>query len=367
MRWTLYVDMDAYYVSCELRSRPELTGRPVIVGPDPKLGPTRGVVLSASYEARSFGVRSALPVSQADRLCPEAVWIPAHFELYESVAREVRTCLARFGQRVVPLSIDEAAVESDLEDAAAAESVARDIQTALRSELQLPSSIGVSPFRTVGKIASDRAKPGGIVVVPPETTASFLGQLPIRSVPGVGPKTAERLQSVGVRQIGDLLTVAPTRIREATGSFAGELIALARGEPSEGASEESTGPRSRSAAETFVADVADLPTLLLAIDRLSEDLAAALATEHLGFQTVTVAVRWEDFTRAQKSQTLSGVRRDAVPLRSAARRLLRLVWERETVRGHRRARTVSVSAERLRALPSGGRDLESFAAGGAHG
>src|ERR1700689_966066 len=111
MRWTCYVDIDAYYVSCELRDRPELLGRPVIVGPDPKLGPTRGVVLSASYEARAFGVRSALPVGQADRLCPEAVWIPAHFPLYAQISTEVRTPLLQYGGRVVPLSIDEAAVE----------------------------------------------------------------------------------------------------------------------------------------------------------------------------------------------------------------------------------------------------------------
>ncbi|MCI4340051.1 MAG: DNA polymerase IV [Thermoplasmata archaeon] len=367
MRFCLYVDMDAYYVSCELRDRPELLGRPVIVGPDPKLGPTRGVVLSASYEARAFGIRSALPVAQADRLCPEAVWIPAHFPLYESTAREVRALLAAFGDRVVPLSIDEAAVETELPDAAAAGARAREVQAALRTELRLPASIGVSPFRTVAKIASDRAKPAGVVVVPAEATASFLAPLGIRSVPGVGPKTTERLQAIGVAHIADVLTVSPARLRETVGSFAGELVALARGAPVEGTSRDAAGPRTRSAAETFVADVADLPTLLLAIDRLSADLAAAVAAEGLGFQTVTVAVRWEDFTRGQKSQTLSGVRRDAASLRATARRLLRLLWEREATRGHRRARTVSVSTERLRELRAGGPDLESFAPSGAHG
>ncbi|MCI4360164.1 MAG: DNA polymerase IV, partial [Thermoplasmata archaeon] len=351
----------------ELRERPELVGRPVIVGPDPHLGPTRGVVLSASYAARAFGVRSALPVARAARVCPEAVWIPAHFPLYEQTSREVRAHLARFGGRVVPLSIDEAAVEVELPDVRAAEARAREIQETLRVELRLPASIGVSPFRTVAKIASDRAKPGGVLVVPPAETAAFLAPLPVRVVPGVGPKTAERLQAVGIQRIGELTTVPAARLRGAVGSFAEELIALARGEPREGAGDDSSGPRSRSSAETFVADVADLSTLLAAIDRLAEDLATALNEEHLGYQTVTVALRWEDFERGQKSLTLTGARRDAASLRSAARRLLQQLWSRESSRGHRRARTVSVSAERLRPQVARGPDLDAFAAADGHG
>jgi nucleotidyltransferase/DNA polymerase involved in DNA repair len=366
MRWTCYVDMDAYYVSCELRERPELLGRPVIVGPDPKLGPTRGVVLSASYEARALGVRSALPVGHADRLCPEAVWIPAHFPLYEQTAQEVRAHLAQFGGRVVPLSIDEAAVELDVPDAAAAEGIARQIQATLKEAKRLPASIGVSPHRTVAKIASDRAKPGGIVVVAPERTAEFLGPLPVKSIPGVGPKTAERLQAVGVVRISDLTAVPSVRLREAVGSFAADLVALARGEPREGADSERSGPRSRSSAETFVADVADLPTLLGAADRLADDLARVLAQEDLGFQTVTVAVRWQDFERVQRSQTLSGTRGDAASLRTGARYLLQALWAREASRGHRKARTVSISAERLRPIKGAGPDLDSFADAGGH-
>jgi DNA polymerase IV (archaeal DinB-like DNA polymerase) len=361
MRWTLYVDMDAYYVSCELRDRPELAGLAVIVGPDPKLGPTRGVVLSASYAARAFGVRSALPVGQAARLCPDAVWIPAHFPLYEQVAHEVREHLAQYGGRVVPLSIDEAAVEVDVAEEAEAETLARQIQGSIKEHLHLPASIGVSPYRTVAKIASDRAKPGGIVVVPPEGTAAFLAPLTVRSVPGVGPKTAERLQDVGVVRIADLVGIHPIRLREAVGSFAAELIALARGEPHEGRDGETTGPRSRSAAETFVADVADLASLLAAADRLAEDLGRALTSEGLGFQTVTVAVRWEDFDRIQRSQTLPGVRRDASTLRTGARHLLQALWAREASGRHRRARTLSISAERLRPVRGGGPDLDSYA------
>ncbi|HEV8050693.1 MAG TPA: DNA polymerase IV, partial [Thermoplasmata archaeon] len=187
MRWVLYVDIDAYYVSCELRTRPELVGRAVIVGPDPHLGATRGVVLSASYEARAFGVRSAMPVGEAARRCPDAVWLPADFPKYGAMAEEVRTLLrGRFGD-VVPLSIDEAAVSVDAADDEAAGAAALSAQTALREQLGLPASIGVATSRTVAKIASDRAKPGGVVVVRPGSVATFLAPLPIRAIPGVGP------------------------------------------------------------------------------------------------------------------------------------------------------------------------------------
>src|SRR5580692_10524917 len=198
MRWVVYLDIDAYYVSCELRDRPDLVGRPVIVGPDPGLRPTRGVVLSASYEARKFGVRSAMPAREAARRCPEAVWIAADFPKYGRTAEEVRDLLrARFGE-VVPLSIDEAAVGVDAADDGAAGAVAVAVQAEIRTTLGLPVSIGVATSRTVAKIASDRAKPGGVVVVRPESVATFLGPLPIRAVPGVGPKTEARLATYGI-------------------------------------------------------------------------------------------------------------------------------------------------------------------------
>ncbi len=362
MRWVVYVDIDAYYVSCELRTRPELVGQPVIVGPDPRLGPTRGVVLSASYEARSFGVRSALPVGRALALCPSAVWLPADFPKYESIAGEVRAFLGGFGGRVVPLSIDEAAVELDLDGPDEAGAKAQEVQAGLLRTLGLPSSLGVATHRTVAKIASDRAKPGGIVVVTPERLREFLAPLPVRTVPGVGPKTAERLAAVGVSTIGDLATVPTLVLRRAVGGFAHELLELAAGTPRPEVDRE--GPRSRSAAETFLNDVRDEALLARTTETLAKRLAESVATERLRFQTVSVSARWADFAHSRHGRRLPQRTDDAVTLALVAGRLLKELL-REEARGRGRAvRTLSVGVAQLSEESVRDRPLEAFEAEG---
>jgi nucleotidyltransferase/DNA polymerase involved in DNA repair len=344
----LYVDMDAFYVSCELRERTDLRGRPVIVGPDPRLGFARGVVLSASYEARAFGVRSAIPAARAVRMCPEAVWLPADFRKYERAAHEIRDFLASHGDRVVPLSIDEAAVAGEFAGAPEAEAAARAIQAGLRDQLSLPASIGVATDRTVAKIASDRAKPAGVVTVAPSETAAFLAGLPIEVVPGIGPKTSERLRALGATTIGSLLELPGPRLRSAVGEMANELRALARGTPIDHTNaEDGRGPRSRSTAQTFGEDIGDLETLQQVADGLAASLAEALASERLRFQTVTIGLRWEDFDRTQRSHTLSAAHEDAATLRLTARRVVADAWAEERGHAGRRVRTLSVGVERL--------------------
>ncbi len=355
--------MDAFYVACELRDRPELVGRPVIVGPDPRLGFTRGVVLSASYEARKFGVRSAVPALRALRACPEAVWVPADFTKYERAAHEIRDFLASRGERVVPLSIDEAAVRVEVEGPEPAREAAREIQSGLRDQLHLPASLGVSTDRTVAKIASDRAKPGGIVVVPPSEIAAFLEPLPVEVVPGIGPKTSERLHALGVTTVGSLLEIAPARLRSVVGEMVHELRALAQGSPIDRTGEEDErSPRSRSTAQTFGEDVGDLEELRDVADALSTSLAGSLASERLRFQTVTIGLRWEDFDRTQRSHTLSAAHEDAETLRQAARRILGESWAEEQAGGGRKVRTLTVGVERLSERRMRQPTLESFAA-----
>lgn len=345
-RWVLYVDLDAYYVACELRDRPELRGRPVIVGPPPAEGPTRGVVLSASYEARPSGVRSAMPVGVAARLCPEAVWIPPDFAKYERISRDVRALLRRHSPTVVPFSIDEAAVILDGADAVVARQTAVMIQRELLQELSLPASIGVAPSRTIAKIATDRAKPAGILVVTAEEAAAFLAPLPVRAIPGVGPKTEEVLHGRGVRTIGDLAGQKPSELSRALGSFANELVALARGMPREEA-EGSDGPRSRSTDHTFARDVDRWEEVEGTVRTLAEELAVTLDREDLRYGTVGVAYRWADFARSQRSRSLGVAREGAVPLTETALRLARELWDSELSARRRPVRTVSVRTERL--------------------
>jgi DNA polymerase IV len=344
--WVLYVDLDAFYVSCELRDRPDLRGRPVIVGPPPAEGPTRGVVLSASYEARPSGVRSAMPVAVAARLCPDAVWIRPDFAKYERNSREVRAVLRRHSPTVIPYSIDEAAVVVRNVDAEEAGRVAGRIQRELLEELALPSTVGVARSRTIAKIATDLAKPAGIRVVRPEEAAAFLAPLPVRAIPGVGPKTEELLHGRGVVTIGDLAARKPSDLARPLGAFGADLIALARGEPRE-EPEESDEPRSRSTDHTFAQDVDRWDEIESAVRSLARDLAASLDQENLRYGTVGVAFRWSDFSRSQRSRSLGAAREGVVPLTEAAVRLARELWESERSSRQRPIRTVSVRTERF--------------------
>jgi nucleotidyltransferase/DNA polymerase involved in DNA repair len=344
--WVLYVDLDAFYVSCELRDRPDLKGRPVLVGPPPSEGPTRGVVLSASYEARPTGVRSAMPVALAARLCPDAVWIPPDFAKYERVSRDVRALLRRHSPSVIPFSIDEAAVIVRGVDAMEARRIAGRIQRELLEEMALPSSIGIAASRAIAKIATDRAKPAGIRLVPPEEAAAFLAPLPVRAIPGVGPKTEELLRGLGVLTIGDLAVRKPSELTRSLGSFAEELILLARGEPRE-EPEVSEEPRSRSTDHTFARDVDRWEEIERSVKTLAGELAETLDRESLRYGTVGIAYRWADFSRSQRSRSLGAAREGAGPLTGAALRLARELWDAEQSSRQRPVRTVSVRTERL--------------------
>jgi len=360
-RWIVYVDLDAYYVACELRTRPELVGKPVIVGP--AAGPTspRGVVLSASYEARAFGVHSALPARAAARLCPEAVWLPADFAKYERAAQEVRALLGRFSPDVVPFSIDEAAVPVDADGPAAARAVAETMQRALRDELGLPASLGVATTRLVAKMATDAAKPGGIVVVPPEEVARFVGPLPVRAIPGVGPKTEERLREHDVTVIADLAARSPSEVGRWLGAFGRELVALARGAPVE-APPVAAGPRSRSTDRTFDEDVDRWEPIEAAVRELAGELGRLLDREGWRYGGVSVALRWADFARVQRGRTLSGATEGTASLADRAARLARELWDAEAAGRHRGVRTVSVRADRLRARTQHQVSLDDFGA-----
>jgi nucleotidyltransferase/DNA polymerase involved in DNA repair len=346
LRWVVYVDLDAYYVSCELRDRPDLVGRPVIVGPPPAEGPTRGVVLSASYEARKFGVHSAQPAGAAARLCPDAVWIAPDFSKYERVSRDVRTVLRRYSADVTPYSIDEAALILEEEDPSHAQATAERVQRALKDELGLPASIGVATTRVVAKIATDRAKPGGVLLVRPDEVASFVAPLSVRAIPGVGPKTEELLRAHGVTTIGQLAERRPEEFARVLGSFGRYLIALARGRPVE-EEEPVGGPRSRSTDRTFDRDVDRWEELEHGIRTVANDLGTSLAREGLRYGAVGVALRWGDFSRSQHGRSLTGAQEGAEPLVVAALRLARELWTLEQQGRRRPVRTISVRAERL--------------------
>jgi len=345
--WVLYVDLDAYYVACELRDRPELVGRPVIVGPPPSEEPSRGVVLSASYEARAFGVHSAMPARTAARLCPDATWVSPDFPKYERTAHEVRELLRPYARSLVPYSIDECVLLLGEEATGeTARELALRLQRELRDRLRLGASFGVATSRTVAKIASDRAKPGGVVLVLPPDIATFLAPLPVRAIPGVGPRTEEILQRHGIRTVGELATRRPVELLRELGGFASELVDLARGRPHE-ATGDRAEPRSRSADRTLDEDSHSLDEIVGVVHRLAGELARSLETESLRYGIVVVAFRWSDFDRTQRGRTLTAAREGSEALVEEADRLARALWADELGGKRRGVRTISVRVERL--------------------
>jgi DNA polymerase-4 len=298
----LHVDMDAFYASVELRSRPELVGTPVIVG---GLG-SRSVVLSATYEARAFGVHSAMPMMRARRLCPQATVIPPTHGVYDEASRGVMEVFRSITPLVEPLSLDEAFL--DVAGAQRRLGTPRQIGELIRARVEdeqgITCSVGVAPTKFVAKLASARAKPDGLIVVPRDDVIAFLHPLPVGVLWGVGDKTEEALTRLGLRTIGDIAHTPAATLQRALGPAAGaHLSALAwgRDERSVVAHEPD---KSIGAEETFARDVDDPAVVRRELLRLSERTAARLRSAALVGRTVSIKVRFADFTTITRAKTI---------------------------------------------------------------
>jgi DNA polymerase-4 len=332
-RWIVHADLDAFFASVEQLDNPELRGRPVVVGAPPQ---SRGVVAAASYEARAFGIRSAMPMAAALRLCPEAVRVSPRFDRYAEISRRVMDIFRQFTSLVEPLSLDEAfldvteAVEKGrpAEETALnrAEGIARAIKERVRQGVGLTVSVGVAPSRSVAKIASDRDKPDGLVLVPPGTERQFLAPLPVRSLWGVGPKTAERLAAESITTVDELAERSEEWARGLFGERGVYLLHLARGiDDSPVVVEHET--KSVSSEVTFPRDVGDLPALEVSLRDLARETAERLRRHGLKGRTVKIKLRLSDFTTFTRQTTLAHPT-DAVDtiLREATRLLAREVF-----------------------------------------
>jgi DNA polymerase IV len=304
-RVILHLDMDAFYAAVEQRDRPELRGRPVIVGADPKGGRGRGVVSTASYEARRFGVGSALPISAAFKLCPDGVYLPVDMEKYVGVSKQVMAILRGTTDLVEPLSIDEAFLDVTASRRAlgSGESIARGLKREILEATGLTASVGVAACKLVAKIASDLRKPDGLVVVPPGTEAAFLAPLAVRRLWGVGPKTEESLAKLGVRTIGDLAALPPETLTRRVGSHGEDLLRLARGlddRPVE------TGGEAKSVGQehTYGEDTADTTRLRRTLLDLADGVGGRLRSSGLRGRTVTLKYRDETFHTVTRAETL---------------------------------------------------------------
>ena len=292
-RIILHVDMDAFFAAVEQRDRPELRGKPVIVGGTAQ---GRGVVSTASYEARVFGVHSAMPAARAVRLCPHGVFLRPDFRRYQTASEQVMSILSRYSDLIEQVSIHEAFL--DLSDRAAgfaeAERIARRIKQDIRAEVGLTASVGVGPNKFLAKLGSDFRKPDGLTVTRPEEAERFLAPLPVGKLWGVGPKTAARLETVGLRTIGDLARAPIDQLRRLLGAWADVARELARGlddRPLEPARE----AKSVSAEQTFPRDLYDVTEMTRALAGLSSEVARRLRGEDVKARTVTIKVRFGDF------------------------------------------------------------------------
>ena len=299
MRKILHIDMDAFYASVEQRDDPQLRGKPVIVA----WKSNRSVVCAASYEARRFGVRSAMPAVRAERLCPDGVFVAPDFTRYRAVSRQVREILQRHTDLVEPLSLDEAYLDvtENKTGLPTATSVARTIREQIRQELNLTASAGVAPNKFLAKIASDWQKPDGLFVIQPSEVDKFLLPLPVGRLPGVGKVTGEKLEKLGIRTIGDLRGLELSVLESTFGRYGARLYELARGiDDSAVVPERPT--KSISAEDTFEHDLLLAETEPM-IRRLAERVWACSRKESRVARTVVLKLKTSDFSILTRSNT----------------------------------------------------------------
>jgi DNA polymerase-4 len=323
-RSILHVDMDAFYAAVEQRDRPELRGRPVVVGADPRGGRGRGVVSTASYEARRFGIASAMPISQAYRLCPGAVYLPVDMEKYAEVSAEVMAILRDFTDRVEPISIDEAFLDvtGSRRALGSGEAIARALKDRLRDATALTASVGLAANKLVAKIASDLRKPDGLVVVPPGTEAAFLAPLPVRRLWGIGPRMEERLLKAGIHTIGQLAAQGEAVLERRFGTHGQDLLRLARGLDEREVESHAGEAKSVGQEHTYERDTADRGQHRRTLRNLCDGVARRLREQRLQASTVTLKHRDESFHTVTRATTLASPTDSSDALFRAAWRLL---------------------------------------------
>jgi DNA polymerase-4 len=299
-RKIIHVDMDAFYASVEQRDDPALRGRPLAVG-----GGVRGVVAAASYEARRFGVRSAMPAVTAQRRCPELVFVKPRFDVYRAVSQTIRAIFLDYTPLVEPLSLDEAYLDvtEDLKGIGVATRIAEEIRARIRAGTQLTASAGVSYNKFLAKLASDQNKPDGLCVVPPGKGEAFVGPLPVKRFHGIGPKTAERMAALGILTGADLRAQSLAFLTHNFGSSGDYYYNLARG-----ICHRQVKPdrpyKSIGAEDTFLEDLSDEAALRGELDRISQTVWRRIEDKGIMGRTVTLKVKYQDFQIVTRARSL---------------------------------------------------------------
>jgi len=302
----LHIDLDAFFAAVEQRDNPALRGKPVVIGADPKGGRGRGVVSTCSYEARKFGIHSAMPISQAYRLCPQAAFLPPDIKKYSRVSGQVFRIMENFTPDIEPVSIDEAFL--DITGSAhlfgGPRQTAQKIKERIRAQVGLTASVGIAPVKMAAKIASDYCKPDGLLEILPDNLLGFLWPLKVERLWGVGPKTRQALNDLGIKTIGELAKLTPEFLAQHFGENGLHLYDLARGlDPREVVENEEV--KSVSHEYTFAEDTANAPAVNKILLELSELVSRRLRKHELKGKTVTLKIRTTGFKTFTRAVTLA--------------------------------------------------------------
>lgn len=318
LRKIIHIDMDAFFASVEQRDNPELKGKPVAVG-----GGHRGVVAAASYEARAFGVRSAMPSVTARRRCPDLLFVKPRFEAYRAVSQQIRAIFADYTDLIEPLSLDEAYLDvtEDRHRLGSARAIAEEIRRRIREETQLTASAGVSYCKFVAKLASDQNKPDGLCVIRPQDAPRYIASLPVGRFHGIGPKTAEKLSRLGIRTGADLQALSLAELEGRFGSSGEWYWRICRG-LDERPVRSSRQAKSVSAERTFVTDLSERDALLAELDRVAGLAWTRIERAEAAGRTVTLKVKFADFQLITRSRSFAGSISDRDRFYQAGRDLL---------------------------------------------
>lgn len=305
MRIILLIDMDYFFAACEELRHPEIKGKPVIVGFDPKGGKGRGVVSTCNYEARKLGIHSAMPISMAYRLKPDAIFFPIDYEYYEKVSHTIMNLIKTYSQECEQVSVDEIYIDisSKVKDYAEATRYAWEIKDNIKAELGLPCSIGISTNKLMAKMACEAAKPNGVKVIKKEEAKEFLRDMPIGKLHGVGRKTEERLKAMGFEKIGDIADYNPSKLANISRASGYDIYKSANG-IDESEVLQDLEVKSIGRERTFDDDTTNRQIIEDKIREVTNEVFIELSTKKLYFKTITIKIRYYDFTEHLKSKSL---------------------------------------------------------------
>ena len=334
LRTIVHVDMDAFFAAVEQRDHPQYRGKPVVVGADPQSGNGRGVVSTCSYEARSYGIHSAMPISQAYRRCPEAVFLRPRMDLYADISRKIMAILGGFSPIVRPLSIDEAFLDCTGTEQlfGSARELGGRIKKRILQETGLVASVGIASNMSLAKIASDLGKPDGLVICPPGREKEFLAPLPVSRLWGAGPKAVQRLKALGFTRVGDIAQKDKVWLEKHMGKWGEHLWCLANGLDDREVSTTGHKRKSISMERTFTTDCADKKQLELVLFHIVDRLTRRLRLKGLSGRTVTLKIRFSDFRTLTRRRTLSMHIDDTHTVHQTAADLFANVYKGQKVR-----------------------------------